>query len=296
MLHSCSADCDDPVPVNTASVTERRVMPTVTDAAITTHNDKPHMVYYHAGLQQKNKLVLFLPDSHTAPGTATMFGNAAADIGYHVVGLRYADTDFFAAAAQGNATDFENARTEVLTGNDVSSLVNISHSESIDNRLFKLITYLNEKYPDENWGQYIINGVPDYSKMIVCGNQEGAAYAGIVAKNHDVDKLVLFSMVHDYNAVANKSSEWLKTDAWATSVNDVYVIAHESEMQKQHELWDAMKLPGNSLLFDEHDTFSGQRKLVSEEGHGGDHTLIADNSTAVADGKYFALWQYLLTH
>lgn len=296
MLPSCSSDCDDPVPVNTASVTERRVMPTVTDAAITTHNDKPHMVYYHAGLQQKNKLVLFLPDSHTAPGTATLFGNAAADMGYHVIGLRYADADFSAAAAQGNAVDFENARTEVLMGNDVSALVNIPQSESINNRLIKLIDYLDNKYPDENWAQYIINGQPDYSKMIVCGNQEGAGYAGIVAKNFAVNKLVLFSMVHDYNNAAQADAPWLKTSGWLTPAEEIYVIGHETEMEEQTELWDTMQLPGNSVLFDEHDSFSGHRKLISQEGHGGDHTLVADNSTAVADGKYLGLWQYLLTH
>lgn len=251
LVASCSSDCDEASTDVSASVA-RRVMPAVTDGAISTYADKPHMAFFDISATRQNKLVVYLPDYGRLPLETADFGEYAASQGYHVVSLRYVSDVFFiqAASADGDANAFENARKELLTGEDVSPLLSVNVTESIHNRLIKLLRYLDGKYPGEGWEQYLNNNTPDFSKLILCGSGQGASNAAMFAKQHRVDKVVCFSIAED-KLQDNTTAAWMNATTWATRSADVIGVALPEDGASQQQLWNFMQLHGEVAHIDE---------------------------------------------
>lgn len=288
---SCSSDCDEADTSVSASVA-RRVMPAVTDAGISTYADKPHMAFFDISATPQNKLVVYLPDFGRLPLETADFGEYAASQGYHVVSLRYVnDVSFIQSASVSADVDaFEKARTELLTGEDVSSLLSVSITESMNNRLLKLIRYLDGKYPGEGWGQYLNGNAPDFSKLILCGSGQGAANAAMFAKQHRVDKVVCFSIAED-KLQDNSIASWMRTTAWATMSADVIGVALPENGTTQQHLWDFMQLHGEVAHIDEDAGVVRANKYVFNEPV---PVLVYDHSHDVVVERD-VLWQNVLT-
>jgi len=287
---SCSSDCDEADTSVSASVA-RRVMPAVTDNAIQTYADKPHMAFFDITATRQNKLVVYLPDFGRLPLETADFGTYAASQGYHVVSLRYANDISFVQAASGSAdTDaFEKARIEMLTGENVSPLLSVTITESIDNRLVKLIRYLEGKYPGEGWGQYLNGNAPDFSKLILCGSGQGATNAAMFAKQHRVDKVVFFSITED-KMQDNSIAPWMRTTAWATISTDVIGVALPENGTTQQYLWDFMQLHGEVAHIDEDAGVVRANKYVFNEPV---PVLVYDHNHDVSVERD-VLWQNVL--
>ena len=71
-------------------------------------------------------------------------------------------------------------------------------AESIVNRLVKLLQYLDRNHPDAGWGSYIENGLPNWQRIVVCGQSQGAGMAAYIAKEHAVARAILFSSPWDF--------------------------------------------------------------------------------------------------
>lgn len=287
---SCSSDCDDADTTVSASV-ERRVMPAVTDTNIQTYADKPHMAFYDISATPLNKLVVYLPDYGRLPLETADFGTYAASQGYHVVSLRYVNDVAFIqqAAISADAESFAKARKEMITGQDISPLVSVSQTESLQNRLVKLLGYLNARYPGEAWGQYLANGTPDYSKIIVCGSGQGATNAAMFAKEYKVDKAICFSVAED-RFQNNTIAAWMRTSAWATVTHDVVGVALPENNMAQQQLWGYMQLQGDVVHINEDAGLVRANKYVFNEAV---PVLVYDHAHEVAPERD-RLWHNVL--
>lgn len=185
---------------NAVVTREYLIAPSSTDPAITTYNSS-HFASVQEGAVLKNTLFVFLPGTNRTPSVCKAITRKAAALGYHTIGLTYSNATAGnpLCSPTGDTTCHRRLRLEVIDGIDRHPSINITPTNSIINRLYKLLVYLNKNLPGQNWGQYILNGQPDWSKIVISGHSQGAALAGVIGKFYPIKRVIMFSMVDFLN-------------------------------------------------------------------------------------------------
>ncbi|NHF59999.1 hypothetical protein FK220_011645 [Flavobacteriaceae bacterium TP-CH-4] len=186
--------------------------------------DEKNWAFINPQVSKRNKLLLFFPGTNSLPSWHQMIGKQAASMGYHVVVLRYNNITpiYEICADETNVDCHRNARMEVLTGEDLHDEVSVDRNHSIENRVLRLLQYLEENYPDQGWGQYTNDAAIAWNKLVLAGHSQGGGYAGFIGKLHQVDRVVMFS-----------ASDWFKTapanwvlEAGETPSDRIYAFVH----------------------------------------------------------------------
>jgi hypothetical protein len=177
------------------------VSPKVADPATTTALSA-HIAYFNTNPAKKNILYVFLPGTYRDPTGCQATPLKAASLGYHAIGLMY---DNLVAGnplckATGDTTCHVRARLEVIDGIDRHPGVNVNVANSLINRLYKLLVYMNNQQPTQNWGQFISAGKPNWSKIIIGGHSQGGALAGVIGKYYPVKRVIMYSMIDFLNS------------------------------------------------------------------------------------------------
>ncbi len=208
-------------PVDTTHFFEYNILPSATDVAINSYNTA-HQVMIDTSVAPKNKLFVFLPGTTGTPYYYRLVLKKAADMGYHAIGLMYPNgSDLYTAAASNpDLTAFGRGRKEIFEGTDEITGVNVNPSNSIKNRLYKLLVYLNAQYPNQHWAQYLQSSNIDWSKCVLSGHSQGGGHAFYIAKQVEVSRAISFSSI-DWNSLLNQSASWV-TDAGATPISAFY--------------------------------------------------------------------------
>jgi hypothetical protein len=135
----------------------------------------------------------------------------AASLGYRVIGLEYNDFPAVNPVCRGFASPscFGHFRQERVFGNDSSAIVFNPSAESIVNRLIKLLIYLREHDDRTIWGSYIIDGRPNWSRIVLSGFSQGAGMAAFIAKQQSVARVVLFSSPWDVVRPSGSPAPWI---------------------------------------------------------------------------------------
>jgi Secretion system C-terminal sorting domain len=288
------------------------VIPSLTDAAININNDA-HYIYVPSGTV-KNKLVLFLPGTGAVPMNYSLFERTCATLGFHTIGLTYPnDVTINGTDVCGTSTDtgcYRKARLEVLTGQDLTTKLDINRANSIENRLIKLLKYLNLQNPTQGWGQYLNGDVILWSKIITAGHSQGAGHAAFIAKTYKVERALMFSWA-DWSSNANTAAPWVGA-VGATPPEGFFAFMHPKDGLVQYTTatttWNLMGLTsfGKIISIDTVDgNFRGTHTLVTnqEPAFGGTSALAYHNmsvanlytpSTGLEAG-FKTVWEYMLT-
>src|SRR6266849_6682695 len=123
-----------------------------------------------------------------------------------------------------------NFRQRRLFGDPTPSSADDQPAESIVNRLTKLLQYLERSHPDEGWGSYLANGVPDWQRIAVAGHSQGAGMAAFLAKRTPVARVVLLSGPVDFVWPSREPAPWLTAPS-ATPSERWYGLYHGKERQ-----------------------------------------------------------------
>jgi len=123
-----------------SSIIIHKVKPSETDISIDIAN-----VAHYAGLSTTSsinkKLVVFLGGtSSDASGYAALL-KTLINSGYHVISLNYPNNTSVGSLAQNDLIEYGNIRNEIVNGINTSSKISVSYSNSIINRLHKLLSY-----------------------------------------------------------------------------------------------------------------------------------------------------------
>ncbi len=166
--------------------------PTETDASIS-GGFGVHQALVDLGVSQNGQLLLFLPGTEAEPRAYQHVLTEGAELGYHVVGLAYPDSEALATACGSDLTCYEPARLEIFDGIDRSSQVSVDPANSILNRFVKVLQFLDAKFPSEDWGGFLQNGNPRWGEIAVAGHSQGGGEAAIIGKTLAVARVALFS-------------------------------------------------------------------------------------------------------
>ena len=238
LMFTCLWGCtknDDPVdPKPLQEIVEYKVMGSATDSGINDVIENDSVVgpsegnhaFLNLGEATKiNTLFLFFPGTNSLPSWHKGIGTKAAEIGYHALVMRYNSiVPIFTIC--GNSTDpdcHEKARLEVLTGEDLNNDVFVDRANSIENRVVKLLQYLDTSHPEQGWGQYLLStSEVDWAKVVVSGHSQGGGYAGLIAKRHSVRRSVMFSASDWYQGAP---APWV-TAPGQTPASKIYAFVH----------------------------------------------------------------------
>ncbi|WP_157491698.1 BPSS1187 family protein [Maribacter thermophilus] len=187
------------------------VKPSATDPRIE-KADTPHFVAYDPSNEQ-GKLLLFIPGTNgiALKGPKNLFYTAVRQ-GYAVINLSYINTPAIARICKGDALvansdcakEFRNRR---VYGDTTFKLIDDRPYDAIVNRLTKLLEYLSENDKNWDWGRYLEDGEPKWSKIALAGQSQGGGMSAFIAKTHEVARVIDFSGGWDYSS-KDKIAKW----------------------------------------------------------------------------------------
>ena len=206
-----------------AEVTIFRVSPSKTDPAITSY-DEPHWIYVNRDIvvsqqhglpQDRRQLLVFLNGTGGTAAGAEAFLNLAANLGYHVISLMYPD-DVPASACgyDRDPTSFERFRMAIIQGGRASikgdrQLFDVSQTDSIENRLSRLLVFLAQKRPRERWAQFLNDdGTIRWESIAVSGQSQGGGHAALIGIKHRLARVLCFGAPKDYSRRYNAPAAW----------------------------------------------------------------------------------------
>ena len=229
---ACGGGSSGPSPVTPVappSVT-RLIVPSTTDPAIATYLNPHVAINPDPIVPAKNGLFLFLVGTGGQPQNQQLIQTTGAARGYHVIGLMYPNTPSVGSLCD-SSTDPDahwNVRREIITGQDVSSLIAISPTECLEHRLTALLSYLSNNYPTEGWGQYLISGTIAWSKLTVAGHSQGGGHAGVLGKLHPMARVVCFSSPADWRTTPNLPATWYAMPG-LTGAERIFGFSHQQD-------------------------------------------------------------------
>ena len=312
LLAACGGGSDgttSPPPASAPPPVERDVLPASTDAAIDTDLDAHFAVNPATAATATPRLFVFLPGSFGKPQNVRAIVRDAAASGLHAIGLNYPNNATVGSLCSGSADAncHGNVRTEILTGEDRSSLVNITRANSIENRLIKLLQSLHSQAPMEGWDAYLTSaGQPDWPRIRVGGHSQGGGHAGVIAKRYAVDRAIYFSAPAD--TVAGQPAAWMSAAGVTPGARQAGFAHQRDELASLAQIgaaWRALGLTGPLTSVDGATApFGGARQLTTNAAanpsgtaqaplHGS--TVVDDVTPRAADGTplFAPVWRAL---
>jgi len=233
VLLGCGGGSDGtapPPPTAPPASVVRQITPSTTDPGIDSHNDAHVAVNPAPGAAARGKLFVFLPGTGAVPTMQQLILGTATARGYHAIGLSYPNSTAVGALCADDIDPdcFWNVRREVITGVNTSDRIQITPANAITNRLDKLLRYLQTQYPAESWGQFLVNGAIDWSRVSLAGHSQGGGHVGVLAKLVALDRAVYFSSPADWRQVADAPATWLGRPN-VTVAGRQYAFIHEQD-------------------------------------------------------------------
>jgi hypothetical protein len=276
-----------------AEVKLLRVDPQQTDPSIKAVHG-PHIALYDPQAMSSHRLFVFLVGTNGKAEGSLAINSAFAKWGYHAIGLDYEDNVVAVSCAHSqDSACFDHYRDAIVTGAPVSEKVSVDPANSILNRLRKLLSYLAKQDPDGGWGEFIADGQPDWSRIVIAGHSQGAGHAAYIGKLFAVDRVLMFSGPQDYLDDLEKPAPWQARPS-ATPPSRFFAFLNLSDPYNvHHQIANCAVLMGVSKP----ETLMVQ---PNEAIHSNDQILINDLETKQAHGstlfpKFENVWEYMAT-
>lgn len=275
-----------------AAVKVLRVDPHQTDAAIETVHG-PHIAVYDLQSNSRHKLFLFLAGTGSKAAGSLTIDSVFAEWGYHAISLDY-ENDVLAASC-GHSLDrstFGRYREAIVTGAPVSKRVKVNPANSILNRFQKLLIYLAKNDPSGGWGEFVHDGQPIWSRILVAGHSQGSGHAAYIGKLFRVDRVLMFSGPQDYMDTLNAPAPWQARKSATPPSRFFAFLNFKDPFNVNHQIANCMML----MHMSKPDTLTVK---PGEAIQGDYHILINDFPTKYHGStllpQYKNVWEYMAT-
>ncbi|WP_114239729.1 hypothetical protein [Dyella sp. C9] len=254
--------------------------------------DTPNVVMFDPQQPGPTPLVLFLPGTHGKPGRKSEMPlmNLIVKQGYRLIWMSY-DNDISESKIcprspdPGCAEAYRRMRT--YGEGEVASL-STPPAESIVTRFTRMLQALDHDHPGEGWASYLVDGKPDWKRIVVSGHSQGAGMAALIAKDHEVNRVVLFSSPWDDTHALGHGSQpapWLSMNS-ATPATRWFAEYNKREDTAKliARAYAALDIPQDHILvFD----------LDLPEDFKGDLKDNPYHPITIRDARYAPLWQVM---
>lgn len=249
-----------------------------------------HVALYNNAAKTNKKLVLMIPGTGASAFSNMDIQKSLRDMGFHVIGLDYSNKVITTACTDSSdPTCFDHFRQEIVFGTSVSDKTVVDSANSIYNRFYQLLVYLNKNDPGGEWGQYLSGNRIKWNNVIVTGHSQGAGHAAYLAKHFKVARAVMLSGPQDYFSKLDKPAAWL-SDRGKTPKSRLYAFLHkEDPFNCSWQLAGNVKLRKNAV-----DTAS----VYPDSPVHRRHILLTDLDTKAPHGAsllpvFGNVWRYL---
>jgi len=256
-----------------APLVPRIIAPQATDPAIdwipaVNPQFNHHFVWLDTDQESNGKLFVFMAGTGGRPRGYQLVQQEAARLGYRVIGLMYKNNVAVVDVCTGSPDPAcsGNVRLEIIDGIDRSSLVDVNQANSIDNRLTKLLLYLDAQYPNENWSRFIKDGEPRWPRIAVGGHSQGAGQAALIGKIRHVNRVIMFSGPPDARVPG-------ETDPWV-SIGETPAAKYFALFHVRDQF--AQGIRPNLAAFDMDRFGDPALAETGESPYGGTHILVTD--------------------
>ena len=295
------------------------VRPSQTDPNITQF-DNYHYIYLNTNVTARPQLFVFLPGTGGAPSGYQDVLKTAANLGFRAIGLMYDDpvTMNSLCGDATNANAYELARLAVINGgtnafNDggTATSISITSTDSITNRLVKLLLYLATNNPSQNWSQYLsVSAGLNWPQIIIAGHSQGAGHAGLIGKTQPVARSLMFADTDWWTPngqLPGQPANWI-TNPGVTAPEYFFGFVHTNDplilYPDEIAAWDGYGLPqfGSPLLVESNSApYVGSHEfttgLTPQDGTNYHGATVADSATplaAVGTPAYQLVWQFMM--
>jgi hypothetical protein len=210
------------------STLEYNIKPSETDSRITKFNTK-HFVCVKPNTLSKGKLLVFFPGTGANPSHYTKILKEAAAMGYHTIGLMYPNKSelYLSCFFNKDSTCYEQYRLEKFDGSDKAKGLHVDYTNSIQNRLIKLLQHLQKANPSQNWQQFLTTDDVDWSKCVIAGHSQGGGHAAFIGYMKAVDRVIIFSSI-DWIIASKTSAAWV-SKASMTPKDRIFAFIHTKD-------------------------------------------------------------------
>ncbi|MBT8232696.1 MAG: T9SS type A sorting domain-containing protein, partial [Saprospiraceae bacterium] len=268
-----------------------------------------HQVFINPECTPNDKLVVHLVGSFDNPASTTFFPTFAANQGFKAINLKYPN-NASALGTCGSSPDadcFKKYREEIIFGRDESSEVAVDSFNCITFRLLKLLVYLHDLYPNENWNTFFTNNEIDWSKVILSGHSQGGGHAAFIGKQYITDRVLMFASPNDYSSFFDAPADWTTTVS-ATQDSNYFAFGNifddVVDFGKQYQIWENMNLDNlvDSIKVETSaPPYENTRILYTDDtsssGFSGNHNaVIIDDFTPKENDRplFIPVWKYML--
>lgn len=206
---------------------------------------------------------------------------------------------------EGDDNHFSGLRLEAATGTDQTKLIDIPKPDSLMERSYQFVKYLDAKNPEGNWKQFLSRDGRDldWEKVILSGASHGSTTAARLAKQTKVARVVMLSGPRD------QTEKWQSLPS-ATPPERFFGFTHTEDIgwPGHHYCRSWLMLGLNEFgpivnVDDATPPFGNTRRLISSAYVGGNANRAHSASTPGGaspkkNGKYLYedVWRYLYTH
>lgn len=232
-----------------------------------------------------------------------------AGYGLHSIQVHYANGWFgklYSGPPPRDEFFLSNIRLEAATGVDASKAVDIPKPDSIAERSYQFVKWLDRENPAGGWKQFLTRDGKSlqWDKVILAGISHGSTTAARMAKQVRVDRVVLFSGPRD------NFETWQKLPS-ATPANRIFAFSHVLDdgwigdhYRRSWQLMDLQKCGPIVTVDESAPPFGNTRRLITTGDVKGDHNrahnCVMPGGAAIKDaaGKpiHEEVWRYLFLH
>lgn len=283
-----------------------QIPPKDTDRAIDNWTDD-HIVAIDPSVSPRQQLFLFLCGSYGIPARQTLITQLAARMGYHAINLCYPNAWTIGGLCRGSGDNdcHGNVRLQIFDGEPRSELIHFTPANAIHHRLVKLLAYLDTRFPEQDWSQYLREGEVDWGSVVVVGHSQGGGQAALIGTIRSVARVVMLAAPADHGRGNQGPAQWL-LHRGETPPGRYFGFIHREDQGFSHvqDAWKALGMvPGGPLISVENSLppYANSQRLVTEISdvrRGKYHGCVAQDKITPADanGKslFEPVWRYLL--
>jgi len=206
------------------------VSPKATNPALTQWLD-PHLVAIPARPRPNPRLWLFLPGSYGRPQRQTFLLRVIARGGDFAVNLRYPNDWTIGKLANqlGEADAHEKLRLQVLDGRErIASPMAMQAEDAVMPRLHALLRWLVRNREEQAWSFFSGMREPNWERLAVAGHSQGGGHAAMLARELEVQRVVMLASPQDYHRRTGANANWLG-QIGATPADRYYGFVHAED-------------------------------------------------------------------